>query len=260
MTMRIEAIWDGIEAIVLDAVGTLIEPWPAVAEVYAQAALRQGVTLDRDVVRTRFRQAFGSDETVETLDALATDEPTEIERWRRIVGSVLPETPDLDRAFEELWTHFERPDSWRCFADVGPTLTALAARGLPIVIASNFDGRLRRVVAGLPELSGRRPTLVISSEVGYRKPHPEFYRAVESALGRRPERLLMVGDDLENDVSGARRAGFRGVWLDRRGREAGDQVEVARVTDLAALLDDFDGSAREVRGWAEENEWSGPII
>ncbi len=33
-TRSTEAVWDGIEAIVLDAVGTLIEPVPAVAEVY----------------------------------------------------------------------------------------------------------------------------------------------------------------------------------------------------------------------------------
>jgi putative hydrolase of the HAD superfamily len=237
MTMRIETVWDGIEAIVLDAVGTLIEPWPSVAEVYTTAALRQGIELDRDVVRTRFRQSFRDDELGETFEALATDELTEFRRWRKIVTSVLPEVPEPERAFEELWNHFGRPDSWRAFPDVGPSLTSLTASGMPIAIASNFDGRLRAVVAGLPELAACQPTLVISSEVGYRKPHPAFYQAVSDHLGHRPESLLMVGDDPENDVVGARRAGLRGVWLDRRERpdESGGS-DLIRVGNLASLV------------------------
>ena len=234
MTMRIEAVWDGIEAIVLDAVGTLIEPVPPVAEVYASAAERQGIDLDREVVRNRFAQSFRDDEFAENLEALVTDEPTESSRWRRIVSSVLPELPEPDRAFEELWDHFGRPGSWRCFPDVGPSLTSLNASGMPIAIASNFDGRLRTVLAGLSELAACRPMLVISSEVGYRKPHPAFYQAICDCLGRRPEALLMIGDDPENDVVGACRAGLRGVWLDRRGR--GDGNELTGVEDLGSLV------------------------
>ncbi|SIN84711.1 putative hydrolase of the HAD superfamily [Singulisphaera sp. GP187] len=234
MTMRIDAVWDGIEAIVLDAVGTLIEPFPAVADVYAAAARRQGVELDRELVRNRFVQSFRDDEFEENLEALVTDEPTELSRWKRIVTSVLPNLPEPDRAFEELWDHFGRPDSWRCFADVGPALTALSATGMPIAIASNFDSRLRPVLAGLPALAALGPRLVISSEVGYRKPHPAFYQAVCDCLGQVPEALLMIGDDPENDVLGACRAGLRGVWLDRRGR--GDRQDVLGVNHLAALV------------------------
>lgn len=240
MTTRNEAVWDGIEAIVLDAVGTLIEPVPAVAEVYAAAARRQGIDLEGELVRTRFARAFRDDERAETLEALVTDEPAEIERWRRIVFAVLPEIPDLDCAFEELWDHFARPSSWRCFADVGPALTALSAHGIPVVIASNFDRRLRTVLAGLPELSGCDPELVISSEVGYRKPHPAFYQVISQRLGVRPERLMMVGDDPENDVHGAQRAGLRAVWLDRRRR--GVENSLWGVENLETLVSlRFDG-------------------
>lgn len=234
MTMRIDAVWDGIEAIVLDAVGTLIEPFPTVAEVYAAAAHRQGIGLDREVVRNRFAQSLRDDESEENLQALVTDEPTELSRWRQIVSSVLPELPEPDRAFEELWDHFGRPDSWRSFHDVGPSLTQLSDRGIPIAIASNFDGRLRTVLAGLPELSTLDPRLVISSEVGYRKPHPAFYRAVCDCLGLVPEALMMVGDDPVNDVLGACRAGLRGVWLDRRGR--GGRTDLLGVNHLAFLV------------------------
>ncbi len=215
-----KSLGNGPMGVALDAVGTLIDPDPPVAEAYAEAASRQGVVLDRAVIEARFHQSFRAAEVDEARGPLATDEPTERRRWRRIVANVLPEVADLACAFEELWTHFGRPDAWRCFPDVGPTLQALRGRGVPIRIASNFDGRLRVVVQGLPELAWLSEALVISSEVGYRKPHPEFYRAVCASLALPPERILSVGDDEENDVLGAERAGLRGLLIDRRGRRA----------------------------------------
>ena len=41
---------------------------------------------------------------------LSTDEATERRRWRMIVTGVLPEVAEPDRAFDELWDHFGRPD------------------------------------------------------------------------------------------------------------------------------------------------------
>ena len=222
----------GVEGIVLDAVGTLIEPRPSVAEAYAAAARRQGVELEREVVRARFLRHFGDDEVDELRGPLATDEPTEQRRWRRVVGRVLPEVPDPERAFAELWEHFGRAGSWATFADVEPALRALAGAGLRLRIASNFDGRLRRVARELPALAPWAEDVVISSEVGYRKPHAAFYRAACDRLGLPPGRVLCVGDDPENDLHGPRRAGLQAVLVDRDGRFPAD---LPRLPDLHAL-------------------------
>src|SRR4051794_26865131 len=101
---------NGSWGVAFDAVGTLIEPQPSVAEVYAESARRQGILLDRAVVKARFHQFFRSDEVDEARGPLVADEPGESRRWRRIVANVLPEVPDQARAFDELWTHFGRPD------------------------------------------------------------------------------------------------------------------------------------------------------
>jgi len=169
---------------------------------------------------------------------MVTDEAMELRRWRRIVGGVLPEVPDPRRAFEELWGHFARPGSWRCFPDVGPTVRELAEAGLPVRIASNFDARLRDVVAGLPEIAAWSDSLVISSEVGVRKPHPGFYRAVCASMGLPPGEILFVGDDAENDVEGPTRAGLRGLRLTRSGQAETGRYELGDLTTLIALLAD----------------------
>jgi putative hydrolase of the HAD superfamily len=225
--------WDLIAGIVIDAVGTLIKPIPSVADAYTEAARRQGVELNRDEIKARFHTNFQSDEVRGDRGIHSTDEATEIVRWRRIVTKVLPEVPDPDRAFEELWDHFGRPESWRCFPDVEPALRAIHDAGIAVCVGSNFDSRLRQVVLGLPELGWAVDALVISSEVGYRKPHPSFYEAACERLGLPARRVLCVGDDLENDVRGAIRAGLSAVLLDRVGRAP---LDLPHVPDLTALF------------------------
>ncbi|QEH35333.1 (S)-2-haloacid dehalogenase 4A [Aquisphaera giovannonii] len=224
--------WDLISGIVFDAVGTLIKPVPSVADVYTDAARRQGVELHRDEVKARFQVHFGSDEVRGDRGIHSTDEATEVHRWRRIVHKVLPEVPDPGRVFDDLWDHFRHPGSWRCFPDVAPALRLVHEAGITVCIGSNFDARLREVVLGHPDLGWALDALVISSEVGYRKPHPKFFEAVCRRLGLAPEQVLCVGDDAENDVRGAMRAGLSAVLLARGGDGPQDLPHIPNLTDL----------------------------
>ncbi len=225
--------WLDVDGIIFDAVGTLIRPTPSVAEAYSAAALRQGVVLSTEETRRRFQIHFASDGIHADRGLLSTDETTEKRRWREIVAGVLPEISNPDRAFDELWDHFGRPESWRAFPDVAPALRALESMGVQVCIGSNFDTRLRSVVQGLPELESFSESLVISSEIGYKKPHRSFFEAACAHLGLSPDRVACVGDDLENDVEGAVLAGLSGVYLDRSGR---GECEFPWVSSLAALV------------------------
>lgn len=235
MTTDLEVLID-VDGVVFDAVGTLIEPSPPVPLAYAEAARRQGLDVDPGEIEGRFARFFRVDEDDERLGPLATDEAGEYRRWRRIVGNVLPDLPDPDRGFAELWAHFGDPSAWRAFADVGPALDALRSAGVGFVVASNFDGRLLGVVRGLPALAGCEGRLLISSEVGHRKPHRAFYLAACDRLGLPPGRVACVGDDPENDVRGPERAGLLGLLVDRDGRRP---AGAGCWPDLASLVADL---------------------
>ena len=243
MTMTRPNRWEDVAGIILDAVGTVIEPTPSVSAVYAAAALRQGLVVELADVKARFGRYFRNDEVDEQLGPMVTDESIEARRWRRIVANVLPGLPDPDLAFAELWDHFGCPEAWRCFPDVAPGLRALRDAGWPVRIASNFDGRLRDVAAGLADLDGFANVLIISSEVGFRKPHPRFYEAACVSLGLPPDRVLCVGDDPENDVLGPERAGLRGALLDRNGRCPLGLVSFPDLPSLARSLAEVPRSA-----------------
>jgi putative hydrolase of the HAD superfamily len=195
-----------------DAVGTLLHPEPSAPAVYATVGRRFGSRLDESIIATRFRAAFRRQEEMDHANGLRTDEGREVARWRAIVREVLDDVTDAEACFAELYAHFARADAWRCVPETAEVLETLAARGHVLGIASNFDHRLRGLVEYLPALRAVRQ-LVISSEVGWRKPAQEFFAEMCRQAGSTPEQILYVGDDLINDYRGARTAGMRTVLL-----------------------------------------------
>ena len=221
-----------VEGLIFDAVGTLIEPTPSVAEVYRAVAASRGLAIEVGAMRDCFRSAFGAATCDDGRGPLSTSEDCERRRWRSIVDGCLKGVSDPSAAFESLWEHFGQPSAWRAFPDVGPTLRSLADAGLPIRVGSNFDGRLRPVLRGLPDLAPWADSALISSEVGVRKPHPDFFRAACESLGLPTSRVLYVGDDQVNDLEGARSAGLKSLLLDRSGRSVDRSSTIRSLEDL----------------------------
>ncbi|HEX5269257.1 MAG TPA: HAD-IA family hydrolase [Gemmataceae bacterium] len=203
-----------VRAVFFDAVGTLIHPDPPAAAVYAAVARSLGSRLTETEIAVRFRAAFAHEEGFDLANGLRTSEERERRRWRHIVAEVLHDVCDGERCFAELFAHFARPDAWRCDPHAAALLAELDRRGLVLGLASNYDARLRSVAAGLPELRPLRH-MVISSEVGWRKPAPEFFAALGARTGLEPGAMLFVGDDPVNDYQGATAAGLRAVLIDR---------------------------------------------
>lgn len=54
--------------------------------------------------------------------------------------------------------------------------------------------------------------VLISGEIGYRKPHQRVFRELERQFGLPRAQIAFVGDDLEADIQGAQAAGLRPIW------------------------------------------------
>jgi putative hydrolase of the HAD superfamily len=195
-----------------DAVGTLLHPEPPAPVVYADVGHRFGSRLDETVIAQRFREAFHRQEQADYAAGLRTSEEREWMRWKAIVAEVLDDVSDPEGCFAELHSHFARADAWRCEPHTSDVLETLASRGHRPGIASNFDARLRQVVTGLPDLRHARE-LVISSEIGWRKPAPSFFAEMCQRSGSPPGQVVYVGDDESNDYEGGRAFGLQVVLL-----------------------------------------------
>lgn len=220
-----------INAIYFDAVGTLLHPDPPARVVYAEVGRRFGSRcLD---VANRFAKAFAEEESLDRESAWRTSEEREQTRWRRIVSRVLDDVNDPQACFQELYEHFAHPQAWRVEPGAGEVLAELEKRSYRLGIASNYDHRLRSVLAGLSAL-GPLNHIVISSEVGWRKPAPEFFQALVKQMQVPASRVLHVGDDIGNDYEGALAAGLRAVLFDPSDKHAA--CASARIRSLKDLL------------------------
>jgi putative hydrolase of the HAD superfamily len=226
------AHWPDVRAVFFDAVGTVIHPEPSAAAIYTAVGQRHGSRLSTEEIRQRFAAAFRQQELLDRSAGWAVGPARELERWRTIVAEVLADASDLDACFVELYEHFSLPSAWRLDPDLSATLTGLTGRGHTVGLASNYDERLRRLAAELPVLASLSP-LLISSEVGWRKPAPGFFAALCQAVALPPAEILIVGDDPDNDYDGARRAGMQAILFDPQGKHAAlDVPRLERLRDL----------------------------
>jgi putative hydrolase of the HAD superfamily len=129
---------------------------------------------------------------------------------------------------------------------VPPVLQQLRSRGLQLGIASNFDARLLTVAAGHWPLAMPDATF-ISSQIGYSKPDPRFFRAVEARLSAPPHQIALIGDDWLNDVIGARSAGWHAIHVVRR-PSGSARGEIASLAEALQFLGQED--RRSVGGHA----------
>ncbi|HEV3480184.1 MAG TPA: HAD family hydrolase [Gaiellaceae bacterium] len=92
-------------------------------------------------------------------------------------------------------------------------LDALRARGLKLALVSNTasPGWLLQPILEQQGIAQRVDTVVLSSEVGKRKPHRTIFERALGELQVDPEDALFVGDRLDADVLGASRLGMTTV-------------------------------------------------
>jgi putative hydrolase of the HAD superfamily len=229
------ALRAGVTAITFDAGGTLLHPHPSVGLVYREVAARHGRDYDTDELETRFRAAFKS---VSKDPRVLDPEARERDFWSRVVRETIPpdrKAPDdFDAFFAELFESFAHASRWRVFPQAEKTLGLLAARGYRLGVLSNWDRRLRTVLAETG-LERYFHAVLISSEVGVEKPDAGIFRAAERALGAKPSACLHVGDSRKHDLEGAHAAGWKALLV-RHEDGARDPHEISFLPDLIALL------------------------
>ena len=104
-------------------------------------------------------------------------------------------------------------------------LTSLAV-DYSLALCSNFShAETARSVLRDARLDHLMTTIVISEEIGIRKPRPEIFHAVAAAFDFAPDEILHVGDKLRADVSGAAAIGMRTCWLTRRVKDPERELE-----------------------------------
>ena len=219
------------KAVLLDALGTLVELQPPAQRLRARLLELGGVDVGEEAAARGFAAEIGH---YVANHLQGRDEPG-LEALRDECAAVLHEAlavegldrPTVRRAMLEAL-------EFRPFPDVPPALCALREQGLRLVVVSNWDCSLP-VWLGRAGLGDLLDGAVSSAVVGEPKPAPAVFAAALAIAGAPPEEAIHAGDSLEADVAGARAAGIRAVLVARHGG-APEGVEAIRSLEQLPSL------------------------
>lgn len=161
-----------------------------------------------------FVEAFRAAEEIRNRDQR---EVTAHERFRILFQRLgLPDGPEVARFIDvgiaehmrQLARAMEFPESHR------GVLEALGLR-YRLAVVSNFDhGPTVEMALGSHGIRNRFEAVVVSADVGWRKPRPEIFAETLRRMNLVASDVIFVGDTPEVDVVGAKAAGMDVIWID----------------------------------------------
>ncbi len=174
----------------------------SMGRVFAQFCLEAGVDPAR--FRTVIEDAYGGGSTDGVMARLERGEIelAEFERWMAETLSVGMDRPLEPQGLKDRMNAGLVAD--RAMVDA---VRRARATGVQTALVSNSWGRGAYEHGLFPELFD---AVVISGEVGARKPEPRIYLMTAERLGVRPHQCVFV-DDLLQNVEGARAVGMEGI-------------------------------------------------
>jgi putative hydrolase of the HAD superfamily len=207
--------------IFFDAGNTLLKVQPAVGEIYAEVSERLGCSVPATDFESQLAAVWKEHQRrqKDIPDALITSESKEYEAWRRLAHALHRRidalTCDRDQWFEEVHREFGRPERFQMFPEVPTTLKTLKEKGIRIGLISNWDSRLEGILDGTG-LSELLDLVLISSLVGFSKPHKRIFEIALEKEGLTPDQTVHVGDTYRDDIEGAKGAGIRPILIHRK--------------------------------------------
>lgn len=127
------------------------------------------------------------------------------------------------------------------YPDVEPTLKDLQTKYKLALLTNGASDMQREKLAG-SKLEPYFEHIIISGEVGPRKPSAEIFALTLKKLNTLPQNTIMVGNSLESDITGAKKAGIKTVWLNRDNTPNEDgTIPDCEIQNLASLYDYLNG-------------------
>lgn len=136
-------------------------------------------------------------------------------------------------------------NNWHLEEDAIPTLKILKKNGYSLGIVSNAgdDADVQQLARrfGITEYFD---FILTSAACSYRKPHPLIFDFALSHWYFNPNEAVMIGDNLDADILGAKNAGLSAVWISRRAdprtesqRRVEPDASLTALSELPSALD-----------------------
>jgi HAD superfamily hydrolase (TIGR01549 family) len=197
---------------------------------------------DRDKFYDSFVESY---EKFQRLKSIDNKEFYNGERFKILMRNLGIElTPDVAPVIDEMVkAHMKSLSSTMEFPEQNrDALDFIFDKNNRMAIVSNFDYAPSAYML-LNKFNIRKyfETVVISVEVGWRKPRPEIFLKALELLNLAPCDALYVGDNYHADVIGAKSVGMDVIWINKKDERIYDQEyhpnhTVSKFTDIIGLI------------------------
>ena len=226
-----------IRAVFFDLYDTLVGFDPPREVVQARAMEPFGFVVDKIGIDAGYAMADAlmAEQTAQApLSDLSPEAQSSFfQRYEQLILRGAGHEVDLHKA-GEVWKAVRRQEyGFALYEDVIPALNSLQAGGYVVGVITNMS-QLGQDVA---ERMGFRDSVdftLSSMDVGASKPDPQMFRAALEQAGVEAAAAVHVGDQIETDIEGARRAGINPILIDRHSA-ATDYDTCPRITTLDEL-------------------------
>ena len=110
-----------------------------------------------------------------------------------------------------------------------------------LAVLSNAMSQLPRLALEKASLTKFFQLIIISRDLGIRKPDPKIFQYVLEKLGVKPEETIHVGDSLKQDVVGAKTAGIKTVWIKNKEEPIIEEPDytIRSITELPKIINRY---------------------
>ena len=201
------------KAVIFDLDGTLYDRNTAQIKV-VELITQQFPQTFEGFNKERLIEAFMESDRLSTVDFEAGD-PYETLRRKRTTYflQLLDIKDDYIDAITEIYVR-DYPKMNLPIAGAVPLVKELSTR-LPVALISNGLPDVQYIKLETIGLKDVFSYIVLSEEIGIRKPDTRIFHFAANLLQIQPEDCLYIGDSYRNDIVGAKSAGMQACWFNR---------------------------------------------
>lgn len=257
-----------IKTILFDLDGTLVKSSEATSKLFEEVTKFFSINIPSEEFRALFREealvnmrSLSQYSLIEKLNIGIYDlfylnledspfEQLEIEQYKiTVCQNTINKLSSYNDGLTEKSLMLYLKENWIKYYDVfdgtHEILEELSAQYKLMMVTNGFI-EIQRLKVDFCNIKQYFQDIIVASEFGLGKPYEELYLYVLKVAKSIPEKCIMVGDSIENDIIGANNVGMNSIFIHRNSKDNLKDIKyisnvhsVERIEDIVGIINQW---------------------